>query len=123
MGLAGSACANEAPADPDYVAGRTTYRTCATCHGSSGEGGAGPALSGILEAFPTCDKQIEWIRLGSDRWLVEVGTTYGSGKPVTGLMPAFEGDLTETEIRQVAFYERVRFGELDLDAVRSDCGL
>ncbi len=122
--LLGSACADAAPADPDYLAGRTIFRTCANCHGPSGEGGAGPALPGILDTFAACSDHVEWIRLGSDRWLAEVGSIYGDREqPVAGGMPSFAEALTETEIRQIAYYERVRFGELDPSPARADCGL
>ncbi len=120
----GSACAPSAPTDADYIAGRTTFRTCAQCHGTGGEGGAGPSFDSILDTFPTCAGQIEWVRRGSDRWLEEVGPTYGAqDTPVKGGMPTFEAALTATELRQIVFYERVRFGRLDLAVARSECGL
>jgi mono/diheme cytochrome c family protein len=117
-------CGEAAPSDPDLAAGRTVYRTCAACHGKSGEGGAGPALAGVMATFPDCEEQIRWISLGSQRWREEVGDTYGAtAKPVAGAMASFAESLSETEIRQVALYERVRFGEADVDAERSACGL
>lgn len=121
-GLVGSACVTAASADPDYLAGRTVYQTCASCHGKDGEGGTGPALTGVLETFPDCADHVEWIRLGSDGWLEEKGTTYGADNPVEGGMPSFGGSLDESELRQIALYERVRFGGSDEDTERVACG-
>ncbi len=121
--MVGSACASAASADPDYLEGRTIYQTCAACHGKSGEGAVGPTLDTILDTFPSCDDHVAWVRLGSDRWLAEVGDTYADGKPVKGGMPEFDASLSDLEIRQIAFYERVRFGESPEATERAACGL
>jgi mono/diheme cytochrome c family protein len=98
---------------------------CAVCHGASGGGGAGPAMAGgaVLEAFPApaCASQIEWIALGSSDW---PDATYGANDtPVAGGMPGFEGRLTDLEIAQVALFERVEFGGLDVETAEAACGL
>lgn len=103
--------------------GRAVYPTCGACHGTTGTGGAGPALTDVLATFPDCETHVQWIRLGSERWKAEVGPTYGaSDAPVDQVMPSFDS-LDETTIRQVAMYERVRFGGGDPDEQRSACGL
>lgn len=113
-----------APADPDHVEGRTVYRTCAACHGADGSGGTGPSLADVLATFPDCEEHVRWIALGSERWRDEVGATYGTaGAPVEGDMPSFEASITERQRRQVAYYERVRFGGADPDLAREACGL
>lgn len=100
------------------------YATCGACHGKQGEGGAGPALAGVLETFPDCQDQQRWISLGSARWKEEVGETYGAtDKPVAGAMPSFEESLTAEQVRQIALYERVRFGGVDLETEKEACGL
>lgn len=121
--LVGSACVAAASADPDHLAGRTIFRTCASCHGKEGQGGVGPALTRVLATFPDCADHVEWIRLGSDGWLEERGDTYGANNPVEGGMPSFGDALDESEIRQVALYERVRFGGSDEATERAACGL
>lgn len=119
-----TACGGAEPQDADFVAGRTVFRGCAACHGTQGEGGAGPPLTGVLETFPSCDDHVRWITLGSQRWVDEVGPSYGTqGKPVGGAMPSHEDTLSETELRQIAMYERVRFGESDIGTEKTACGL
>lgn len=117
------ACGNAAPADPDWKAAQEIYATCAACHGKAGEGGVGPSLATVLETFPDCAEHQEWISLGSVKWSESVGDTYGAtDKPVAGVMPSFD-KLTGTELAQIAVYERVRFGQGDLEAERLACGL
>ncbi len=112
----------------DYFGnGATIYAQCQACHGADGSGGgAGPAFTdgGILTTFPagSCSDQIQWITLGTSGW---PDPTYGANaKPVGGfgLMPAFGSTLDETQIAEVALYERVQFGGEDLAEAEADCG-
>lgn len=99
---------------------------CGSCHGSNGQGGTGPAMSGgaVLETWPSCEDQITWIELGSNGWSVDFGGTYGAqDKPVQGGMPGFQADLSEEEIRAVAAFERIRFGGAPVEETLSACGL
>ncbi|UCG41512.1 MAG: c-type cytochrome [Acidimicrobiia bacterium] len=117
-----SACAPAGPTDDNYIAGRTIYRTCAQCHGSSGEGGVGRALGTVRETFPDCDDHIEWISLGSEGWQQTYGSAYGAtNQPIEGAMPAFDS-LNRLELAQVAVYERVRFGGGELADELATCG-
>jgi mono/diheme cytochrome c family protein len=119
-----SSCGQAGPSDPDYIEGRTIYRTCAACHGKEGEGGVGPGLAGVLETFPDCADHKQWVALGSAGWKAAVGDTYGAtGKPISGAMPNFEASLTPEQIEQAALYERVRFGGADLEVEKGACGL
>lgn len=121
--LAGSSCSTAPPVDADMVGGREVYASCAGCHGADGSGGVGPALDAILATFPDCTEHIRWIMLGSERWKAEVGPTYGAADTeIDKVMPSFEA-VDERAIRQVAMYERVRFGGGDLETERSACGL
>ncbi len=119
----------EAEAAALLAVGREVYTTgarCNSCHGNNGQGGTGPAMSGgaVLETWPSCDDQVEWITLGSNGWSVEVGSNYGAqAKPVEGGMPAFNADLTEEEIRAVAAFERIIFGGASAEETRIACGL
>jgi hypothetical protein len=63
--------------------------------------------------------------MGSALWKSELGDRYGSNrdKPVEGGMPSFKDSFSIDEIRQVAYYERIRFGEADPEAERAACGL
>ncbi len=118
-----SACGQSDASDPDWVAAREIYATCAACHGKGGEGGVGPALATVRETFPDCEEHKKWIALGSARWKEEVGPSYGaSGKTIEGAMPAFDS-MSATALSQIAVYERVRFGGGGLDAERAACGL
>ena len=100
------------------------FGTCAACHGKDGKGGAGPALATVRETFPDCADQQKWITLGSEGWKNEVGDTYGAqGKAITTVMPAFGESLSPEQIKQIALYERVRFGGADLASEKTACGL
>jgi mono/diheme cytochrome c family protein len=63
---------------------------CASCHGADGEGGVGPQLAdgAVVKQFPSVDEQIAFVREGS------------------GSMPAFGGQLSPAQIRQVVEYTR-----------------
>ena len=121
--VAGCASGPESLGDPNLDAGRATYgRICSSCHGGTGAGASAPALTSILETFPDCDTQIQWVTLGSERWKEEVGPVYGApGKEITAIMPSFDAVLTDEEIRQVVSFERMRFGGGEMDAVLADC--
>ena len=73
------------------VAGDAVFAAnCASCHGSDGTGGVGPALAdgAVVEAFPDAADQVVVITEGRDG------------------MPAFGGRLTAEEIQAVTDYTR-----------------
>ena len=77
--------------DDQLVEGREVYaRSCASCHGSAGDGGVGRKLSGgaVVEAYPNIKDQIDLI---------------ASGK---GTMPSYTGRLTGQQMEAVARYTR-----------------
>lgn len=80
------------PSDPVLAQGQDVYnRQCAQCHGTSGGGGVGPALAGVLEErYPDIADQMAII---------------AEGRPGTN-MPAFKDRLSAEEIEAVARYER-----------------
>lgn len=105
--------------------GRSVYSsTCSTCHLPDGSGGElAASLATVTETFPECADHIRWITLGSDRWLTEVGDTYGAtAKEVTRIMPSFEETLSAHEIAQVAAFERSRYGGLEPEEALDQCG-
>ncbi len=111
---------------PLLAEGRDLYtgKGCVACHGGRGEGGVGPALSQVAAVFPSCDTHLEWVRLGAVKWVEAHGPTYGTGGTVDkGVMPSSDDTMTDGERRTVVAYERIEFGGLDEDAVRTDCGL
>lgn len=84
----------------------------------------GPPLSVVVATFPDCETQVQWISLGAARWRTEVSPTYGTQeKEITGAMPSFQPTLTDAQIRQVAAFERSRYGSSDQQAALTDCGL
>ena len=114
----------------NYVAlGQQVYAgsaACLGCHGANGGGGVGPAfINGELyKTFPSCKDHIKWIQLGSSGWQSEVGAEYGAeGKISIGGMPAFQGKLSDEEIKAVVAFERVVFGGKETEEVLLDCGL
>ena len=106
----------------ELTAGKEIYTArCQACHLEDGGQGVGPVLNGgaVIETFPGCEAQIEWVSLGSGNWPED---TYGAqGKPVNSGMPAFISQITMDEIKQVVFYERVAFGNADIEEAAADC--
>ena len=90
--------------------GDEIYASCSGCHGGTGGGGSGPALSGgaVLETFPAPADQLRWIIEGTDGFNALGIETYGAtDKPVGGggNMPAFD-NLTAEELIGVVRHER-----------------
>lgn len=112
------------PPDP-LRDGRSLYAdTCSVCHGDRGQGGVGPSLETVLQTWPECDAQAEWISLGSEGWRSAHGDSYGApGRPVKGGMPPQGDQMTEREIRLVAAFERVEYGGQDREAALADCAV
>lgn len=99
---------------------------CAGCHGPTGGGGVGPALTGVLTTFGSCADHEEWVTLGTKGFKEAGRSTYGdSGKTVGGggTMPTFGTTLSAEQIDSVVAFERVRFGGADPDQTLVDCGL
>jgi hypothetical protein len=81
-------------------------------------------LSEVLEVWPSCADHQTWIALGSERWQLEQGPTYGAlDSPITNVMPSHAERLTEEEIASVAAFERVEYGGGDAVAELRACGL
>jgi mono/diheme cytochrome c family protein len=100
-----------APADTPIALGEAAYEsTCAACHGATGGGGAGPALTTVTETWPDYRDHAAWVKLGSAGWPAD---TYGANdKPKLGAMPAHPS-LTDVELAQIVLYERVGLGGED----------
>jgi mono/diheme cytochrome c family protein len=102
-------------ADDPLTVGREIYSSqCAVCHGASGGGGVGFALTGgdVLATFPEWRDHANWIREGAAS--ANPDGTYGNpdreGGPrnveeLSGVMPAFP-DLSDEELLAVTRYER-----------------
>jgi mono/diheme cytochrome c family protein len=119
-----TACSDDAVPD-SLRGGRSIYAdNCSACHGSSGQGGVGPALDGVLATWPDCTDQVDWIGLGSDGWKTAHGDVYGAtAKPVLGGMPAQADGLTLEEIRLVAAFQRATYGGLESEVALQQCGI
>lgn len=124
VSVLGAGCGASAPRYEALRTGRSVYAdNCSTCHGKRGQGGVGPALSEVRDVWPSCSDQIEWITLGSDRWQLEHGPTYGAlDHTIDKVMPGFDAKLTPAEIAAVAAFERVEYGEGDELAELTACG-
>ena len=82
---------SKAPATTANPQGAAVFSdSCATCHGSDGEGGFGPRLAGgrVVDAFPDEADQIAFVTEGQDG------------------MPAFGGRLSPADIAAVVRYTR-----------------
>jgi mono/diheme cytochrome c family protein len=114
----------------DYVAlGDRIYNgegaTCASCHGASGGGGVGPALTGVLTTFGSCADHMEWVRLGTSGFQAAGRATYGDTNKTVGgggQMPS-HASLSEEQLAAVVTFERVRFGGEAPDQALVDCGV
>lgn len=104
--------------------GRGVYGSiCSTCHGNAGQGGVGPSLAEVVKTFPSCEEQIKWITLGSERWKAEIGPTYGAdGKPIESVMPEMGAQLSPQAIAAVAAFERSNYGGADGAQSEIECG-
>lgn len=94
-----------------YERGRSVYVYCAGCHGVSGEGVTGPALTDVEATFPDVESHKAWVRGGSGS--VGVGNPYGDpkrGRIARGGMPPFP-KLSEADLEAVVLYEREAFGK------------
>lgn len=126
VALAVVAAACGGSSSPDAMReGRNVYgNVCSVCHGSSGGGGVGPALSEVTRTWPSCTDHTEWIRLGSDGWKASHGDTYGAtDKPVEGGMPSHDQTLTDDQRRKVAAFERFAYGGVPREMALADCGI
>ena len=100
------------PVDPLVRGGEVFRANCASCHGATGEGGVGPALQqGAAKlTFPTEADHIKWVQTGSGP---SKGQKYGDPNreggqhgPAQGIMPAFTGTLSQSDIEAVVKFER-----------------
>jgi cytochrome c oxidase subunit 2 len=94
-----------APAD----AGRELFTNalgCASCHGDKGQGGRGPALTGLLGTqvqFSNAPSQI------ADEAYIRESILNPTAKIVTGyqpIMPTFQGQVTEEQLMQLTAFIR-----------------
>jgi mono/diheme cytochrome c family protein len=78
---------------------------CAGCHGATGGGGVGPAMSdgAVINTFANPIDHVRWVILGSAGG-AEVYSA--AGKTVRGGMPAFGETLTLEQIVEVVLHER-----------------
>ena len=87
------------PGDPNN--GQTVYaQNCATCHGNSLEGGIGATLNPI-DKLPGVPSSLD------PTFLIQVitaGRTHQAGDPKQADMPAWQGKLSDQEIKDVASY-------------------
>lgn len=103
--------------------GTGIYSNCASCHGAAGGGGVGYAFDGgsVLATFPLIEDQIRYVYYGTEGFNAAGVDVYGNpdregGAHVTGdkgVMPKFNGQLTQDEIVAVVCHERYDLGGAD----------
>ncbi len=103
--------------------GAEIYSSCASCHGAAGDGGVGYPFSGgeVLLTFPQIEDQMRYVFYGTEGYNAENVGIYGNpdregGPHITGergVMPAFGGQLEESEIIAVVCHERYTIGGAD----------
>jgi mono/diheme cytochrome c family protein len=101
---------------PAIAAGREVYQAkCSSCHGATGGGGQGPALSDgdVALTFPDFADHVNWVTLGAAS--ANPDGTYGdpareggqhNTSTFTAGMPAFGTGLSEDQILEVVRFER-----------------
>jgi mono/diheme cytochrome c family protein len=88
--VSGSGSATTVSTAPALDGGALYARNCSGCHGSSGQGGVGPKLSGgrTKIQFPDARTQVLFVSNGSGR------------------MPPFRNSLSQAEITAIVTYTR-----------------
>lgn len=112
----GEPAAEEGP----LAAGGEVYGiSCSGCHGGSGGGGSGPALSGgaVVETFARPVDQVTWVALGSTGFRDAGESSYGdTSKPIVGGMPGQAESMDAEDLMAVVLHERAEFGGEAFDA-------
>ena len=106
--------------------GAEYYSNCASCHGAGGGGGVGYAFSGgeVLRTYPNIEDQLRYVYFGTEGYNLAGVEVPGDpdregGAHVTGalgVMPAFQGQLTDYQILGVVCHERYTLGGADPDS-------
>ena len=92
--------------------GATVYNQCASCHGTSGEGGVGYSFQNksVLVTFPHIEDQLRWVKFGSEAYVAAGVQIAGDPKRAggahvagaTGVMPAAAAGLGLTDVQILA---------------------
>jgi hypothetical protein len=107
--------------------GAEVYGACASCHGSSGEGGVGRPFSEgeVLATFPHIEDQLRFVYFGTAEYNLAGVPVYGNPDreggphetgslgPMPGQGANAGGDLTDEEILAVVCHERYTLGGAD----------
>jgi mono/diheme cytochrome c family protein len=103
-GMLGLSFAQTATAQ-DQSAGKKIYLTyCSGCHGESGKGDGPAAPSLPIKPADHTDGRI--MSKHSDQYLFDIIAKGGAGVKKSSLMPAWNGQLNEKEIREVIAFIR-----------------
>ncbi len=106
--LAALVWAGEAPkgkAAGDVAKGKAKYQElCAACHGASGKGD-GPAAA-ALQTKPRNHTDAAYMNKLKDQQIFDIIKKGGQGVGKSPLMPAWAGQLTDAQIRDVVAYIR-----------------
>lgn len=103
------------PAELADAGGSVYSSNCASCHGATGGGGVGPAMSGgaVVQTFPNPVDQVRWVILGS----TDGAAVYeAAGKQAKGGMPGWGASLSLTQIVHAVLYERQEISGQQLSA-------
>lgn len=105
------------------AAGAVLYGKCAGCHGGDGGGGAGRQLSNgeTMKTFPAIEDLLRWIAFGTEKYKAAGVEIYGNperegGAHQTGsfgVMPGWQGELTDAQILAVSCYVRYNLSGTD----------
>ncbi len=97
------------PAELAATSGAVYSTNCASCHGATGGGGVGPAMSAgaVAATFPNPVDQVRWVLLGSAGG---ADVYSAAGKTVKGGMPTWAGLISLTDIVHSVLYERQEIG-------------
>lgn len=106
----------EVAAGPLGIGAEVFSGRCASCHGTSGEGGSGRQLNDgeVWLTFPNIEDEIRFVTFGTEGYNAAGISVYGDpdreGGPHRsgsfGLMPAWEGELSDEEILAAVCHTR-----------------
>ena len=98
------------PDDTPIALGGELYAGCGACHGATGGGGVGPALTEVETVWPDYRDHMMWVRLGDNDW---PAATFGATDKPKGVGMPGHPQLGDEELAQVVLFERVTFGGMD----------
>jgi hypothetical protein len=113
------------PIDQQLEIGLGIYISqCQVCHLDGDAGDRAPDLRSVVETFPECSDQNDFVRIGSEEW---PDATYGATQRPIGeydlVMPGYEFVLEPDEIAAVNLWTRAELADEPVADAAASCGV